>query len=189
MNWSEQFRRETEPVICEPFWVCLAEAIASVESARGSRAISTEGGLNEIGYKAIPGHPSVSRPTREAEGGALVATEARFRLFADRAEQARALLWLLRGSAYYEAARLLFILVFYSGYAPGRDEGALALIRVFNEIARTGAYPGVSPIRLIEPRGLDSETLAINHAAARHAVRLFAELTVGRVSDPTPENF
>lgn len=177
MNWAEQFRGETVPVIAEPFWACLAEALAAVESARGAGAICGAEGMNEIGYKAIAGHPWVARPTREAEGGRLVATEARFRLFADRAEQARALLWLMRGSAYYDAARLLFILVFYSGYAPGREAGARALVQVFNEIARTRAYPGVQPIRLDEPRGLDQETLALNHAAARQAVRLFAEIT------------
>lgn len=178
MNWSTQFRAETAPIVSEPFFACLAEAIASVESAHGSRAIVGPEGLNEIGYKAIAGHPSAARETREAgANGSLEPAEARFRLFADRAEQARALLWLLRGSAYYEAARLLFILVFYSGYAPGRAAGALALIRVFNEIARTGAYPGVSPLRLVESGGLDTETLALNHAAARQAVKLFAELT------------
>lgn len=181
MNWSTHFRAETSRLIPEPFFACLAEALASVESAHGSRVIAERDGINEIGYKAIPGHPSAVRKTREAgAGGALVATEARFRLFADRAEQARALLWLLRGSAFYDAARLLFILVFYSGYAPGREAGALALVRVFNEFARGGAYPGVSPIRLIDDGGLDAETLSINHAAARQAVMLFAQLTNGR---------
>lgn len=178
MSWSAQFRADTAPIIPEPFFACLAEAIASVESAHGAHAIAGPEGLNEIGYKALAGHPSVTRPTREADGnGSLVSTQARFRLFADRAEQARALLWLLRGSAYYDAARLLFILVFYSGYAPGREAGALALVRVFNEIARAGAYPGVSPIRLVEPGGLDAEALSFNHAAARQAVRMFANLT------------
>ncbi len=180
MNWSAHFRAETAPVIAEPFFACLAEAIAAVESAHGSRPIAGPQGLNEIGYKALAGHPAAARQTREAAAdGALAPAEARFRLFADRAEQARALLWLLRGSAYYDAARLLFILVFYSGYAPGREAGARALVSVFNEIARTGAYPGVSPIRLVEPDGLDAETQALNHAAARRAVTLFAEMTKG----------
>ncbi|MCE5228778.1 hypothetical protein LLG95_04180 [bacterium] len=186
MNWPDEFREETGRVIAEPFWRCLAEAIASVESAHGTRPIASPHGLNEIGYKAIAGHPSISRETREAgDNGRLIRTEARFRLFADRAEQARALAWLLRGSAYYDAARLLFVLAFYSGYAPGREAGALALVQVFNEIARSGAYPGVAPIRMIEPGGLDPETAALNHAAARQAVRLFARLTgAGKETQP-----
>jgi hypothetical protein len=179
MNWIDDFRAQTGVVIEEPFWRCLAEAIACVESARGTSAILDGGGLNEIGYKAVPGKPACRRATREADsGGRLQPQELDFRLFRDRAEQARALLWLLRSSSYYESARLLFILAFYAAYAPGRDEGARAVIKVFNEIARTGIHEGVRPLALTDAGGLDTAARALNHESARRAVRLFTELTM-----------
>lgn len=178
MGWLEDFRRETDEVVAEPFLRCLAEAIAVVESDHGRRAITGPEGLNEIGYKAVANQPSHRTATREADGeGRLIAVDADFRLFHDRAEQGRALLWLLRTSRYYEAARLLFILTFYAAYAPGRDAGARALVRVFNELAASGAHEGVRPLLLAAPGQLDAETAELNHAAARQAVRLFAELT------------
>jgi hypothetical protein len=179
----EDFRAQTRRVIGEPFLLCLAEALAVVESAGGRRAIvggaGGEVGINEIGYKAVPGKPSFVLATREADAdGVLRPARAAFRLFADRAEQARALLWLMRSSAYYEAARLLYALAFVAAYAPGRDDGALELLRVFNALARTGAHRGVRPFALTE--GSPGEADALNHAAARRAVRLFAELTAHR---------
>lgn len=179
MSWLEEFRAETAPVITEPFLLCLAEAIATVESASGRKAITGEEGLNEIGYKAVPGHPSKAVGTLEADSasGRLEAVTASFRLFRDRAEQARSLLWLLRTSPYYDAARLLFILAFYSAYAPGRSDGLRELIKVYNRLAQSGAHPGVRPLCLAGGEGADPETLALNHTAARAAVRLFAELT------------
>ena len=184
MSWLEEFREQTLPVIQEPLLGCLAEAIAIVESDHGLKAIRTDQGLNEIGYKAIAGYPKVCRQTQEANAqGALVSTSADSRLFRDRAEQARALLWLMRSSCYYEASRLLFILAFYSAYAPGRTAGLRALLDVFNELARGGAHPGVLPLALIrgadnQPQPLDPDCAALNHAAARQAVQLFAELTL-----------
>jgi hypothetical protein len=180
MNWLESYREETARVIGEPFFLCLAEAVAIVESAGGTRRIAAEEGFNEIGYKAVAGRPSIELPTREAgPDGQLHEQRAAFRLFADRAEQGRALLWLMRSSAYYEAARLLYVLTFYGAYAPGRIDGARELVRVFNDLARGGAHPGVQPFALLPTPagGNDAETRALNHAAARQGVRLFAELT------------
>ena len=184
MAWLETYRAETGTVIAEPFFRCLAEAVATVESDHGRQALNAREGLNEIGYKAIPGHPALHAGTREADAqGVLAPAQADFRIFRDRREQAEALLWLLRSSRYYETARLLFILGFYSAYAPGRIAGAREVVKVFNEIARTGAHEGVRPLGLL-PDGQsvpeeqpDPETLRLNHAAARQAVRLFAELT------------
>ena len=188
MDWLETFRSETAPVITEPLFCCLAEAIAIVESDHGRRAIGSGGGLNEIGYKAVAGGPARRLGTREAgPGGELESVEADFRIFRDRAEQARALLWLLRSSRYYESARALFILAFYSAYAPGRTAGARELLKVFNELAATGFHPGVRPLGLLGGEKMDGETLRLNHAAARDAVRLFAELThAPRREDPAP---
>lgn len=181
--WQAGFRAATAAVIGEPFWACLAESIATVESASGARAIhgpidGVTDGLNEIGYKAVPGKPSAGAVTHEAAGagGGLQKTSARFRLFRDRGEQAASLLFLLRGSAYYESARLLFILAFYAAYAPGRADGVPDLLRVFNRLAGAGAYPGVRPLGLLDGSA-DAATLALNHAAARDAVRLFGALT------------
>lgn len=183
MAWLETFRQETAQVIEEPFFRCLAEAIATVESDHGRQAIASDQGINEIGYKAVPGYPSCRMRTREAgEGGRLEPTTAQFRLFRDRLEQARSLLWLVRSSQFYEAARLLFVLTFYSAYAPGRTDGAHALIKVFNEIAGSGAHAGVRPLAMTRPAETDPSVLQLNHAAARQAVRLFAELT----GAPTP---
>lgn len=178
-TWLEQFRAETASVIAEPFFRCLAEAIAIVESAAGRKSITAAGGLNEIGYKAVPGHPSMTRQTQEATpSGELVGTVAGFRLFRDRAEQARALLWLLRTSHFYDAARLLFILTFYSAYAPGRTAGAREVLREFNALAASGAHDGVRPLCLAQAASSDdADLLAYNHDAARAAVRLFADLT------------
>ncbi len=184
MDWITTFRNETAPLIAEPFWRCLAESIAAVESGWGREAIVAPGGLNEIGYKALPGHPSVRRGTREADQeGALSPAEAEFRLFTDRADQARALLHLFRTSAHYEAARLLFVLAFYAAYAPGREEGARALVAVFNRLAGSGAHPGVRPFALTLPYP-DRSAAALNHAAARRAVRLFASLTGALATSP-----
>jgi hypothetical protein len=181
MGWLEDYRAETGKVIAEPWMLCLAEAIACVESAWGAQRIVGPGGFNEIGYKAVPGKPSIGKDTREAgPDGAIEPARAAFRLFADRAEQAQALLWLMRSSAYYEAARLLGVLAFYSAYAPGRIDGIGDLACVFNKLARSGAHPGVRPFALVESAsagGGDAETLAYNHAAARQAVRLFAQMT------------
>jgi hypothetical protein len=183
MGWHEEFRAETGRVIREPFLLCLAEAVATVESAGGQRAIVEQNGLNEIGYKAVPGRPSTDRMTREAgpdnDGttGEPKPTRARFRLFADRQEQAEALLWLMRSSVYYEAARLLYLLAFYSAYAPGRTDGLRELLRVFDALARAGAHPGVRPFELTDPAKANSDGRALNHAAARQAVRLFGEWT------------
>ena len=178
MAWLDDFREETSLVIQEPLLRCLAEAVAIVESDHGCRRLVNAQGINEIGYKAIPGHPSARVGTAEADAqGRLVPMRTAFRIFRDRAEQARALLWLWRGSSYYEAARLLWILAFYSAYAPGRTEGARALVAVFNELAAGGLHPGVRPISLIGPERMDPDDAALNHAAARAAVRLFAELT------------
>ena len=188
MPWLEEFREQTLPVIAEPLLGCLAEAIAIVESDHGRKAIRTDQGFNEIGYKALAGYPKTSRQTQEANAqGALLTTSADFRLFRDRAEQARALLWLMRSSCYYETCRLLFILAFYSAYAPGRTAGLRALLGVFNELALSGAHPGVRPLALIrdgnnEPLPMDAECAALNHAAARQAVQLFAELTLSAKS-------
>lgn len=181
MPWLDEFRAETAPVIAEPFLRCLAEAVATVESAGGARAIAAPGGFNEIGYKAVPGHPSHSVRTREAGAdGRLRPVTASFRLFRDRAEQARALLWLLRSSRFYDAARLLFILAFYAAYAPGRTAGARELVKVFNRLAASGAHEGVRPICLVDSAPDERELCALNHAAARDAVRLFTTLTGAR---------
>jgi hypothetical protein len=201
-SWSAQFRAETAPIIAEPFLACLAEAIATVESAAGTRAIhgplvpasaslpappatpDTPLGLNEIGYKAVPGKPYATIATHEAAATSqptpnapLQSTTARFRLFRDRAEQAAGLLFLLRGSAFYESARLLFVLTFYAAYAPGRTAGARELVRVFNRLAASGVYPGLRPFAMLTPASADADTLALNHAAARDALHLFADLT------------
>lgn len=176
--WLECFRAETSSVIVEPFFRCLAEAVATVESGGGRHPIASPTGLNEIGYKAIAGHPSTASATREANpDGTLRPTTAAFRIFRNRTEQARALLWLLRSSHFYDAARLLFILTFYGAYAPGRTAGARELVKVFNRIAASGVHEGVRPLCLADPVLKDDELLALNHAAARDAVRLFAELT------------
>jgi hypothetical protein len=178
MNWLESFRTQTGAVIGEPFLLCLAETVAAVESDWGRGAIRAEGGLNEIGYKAVAGRPWAERATREADAsGGLRPRRARFRLFRDRAEQAEALLWLMRSSRYYEAARLLYVLAFYSAYAPGREAGLEALLGVFNELARSGAHRGVRPFALIEPGRSDPAGAALAHAAAREGVRQFARLT------------
>ena len=178
MPWLEEFRAETAPVIAEPFFRCLAEAVATVESGAGGRVIAAPAGFNEIGYKAVPGHPSLGVRTREADAvGRLRPVTASFRLFRDRAEQARALLWLLRSSHFYDAARLLFILAFYAAYAPGRTAGARELVKVFNRLAASGAHDGVRPLCLTAPAPEERELRALNHAAARDAVRLFAALT------------
>lgn len=178
-QWLQTFRRETSRIIDEPWLRCLAEAVAAVESDWGRRALTAPDGLNEIGYKAVRGKPSILASTREADAlGNLNPTRTAFRLFADRTEQAQALAWLMRSSVYYEAARLLFALAFYSAYAPGRREGARALVDVFNQIAATGAHAGVRPFSLVESGGRPY-VKALNHHAARDAVRLFAELTSG----------
>lgn len=176
-DWIEGFHRQTTAVISEPFFNCLAEAVAIVESGRGRWVIRGGEGLNEIGYKALEGHPSKRVATRESVAGRLKSVHADFRLFRDREEQARALLWLMRSSGYYEAARLLYLLAFYAAYAPGREDGARALARAFNERARTGLHAGVRPIGMIEGEAMDTADREINHAAARQAVRMFAELT------------
>lgn len=178
-DWLKEFIAETGESIADPFDLCLAAAIASVECGRGERVIRGPEGFNEIGYKAISGRPMKIVRTQEAvEGGGLEARECAFRLFADRAEQARALLWLLRSSTYYEAARLLFVLTFYSAYAPGRREGTRALIKVFNELARTVGGRTVRPFGMINGGKMDEDTARINHAAARQGVRLFCEWTI-----------
>lgn len=177
MDWMDTFHRETAAVVTEPFFCCLCEAIAMVESGRGRWPILGEEGLNEIGYKALAGHPSRPSATCESTEAGLRPAMADFRLFADRGEQARALAWLMRSSRFYEAARLLYLLAFYAAYAPGRDEGARAVARAFNERARTGLHPGVVPIGLIGGQTLDPAERALNHEAARRAVRLFAEMT------------
>ncbi|OPZ09516.1 MAG: hypothetical protein BWZ08_00349 [candidate division BRC1 bacterium ADurb.BinA292] len=183
MGWLEEFRAETAPVIAEPFFRCLAEAIAVVESAHGEQIIAGPEGFNEIGYKALANHPHAVRETLEAgPRGELKRAQASFRLFRNRREQAQALLWLLRSSQFYESARLLFILCFYAAYAPGRRAGAVALLRVFNEIAAGGAHRGVRPFTLLTPE-IDAGARALNHAAARRAVRLFGELTAARRAD------
>src|SRR5829696_4743766 len=129
MSWLSQFHNETRRYIPDPFFLCIAESIAIVESAGGRRVISGAEGFNEIGYKAIPGKPAIAMQTQEAgPDGTLTAVEANFRLFANRAEQSAALAWLLQASSYYESARLLFILAFYSAYAPGRDAGVRELL-------------------------------------------------------------
>lgn len=191
MSWLEEFRSETQAVITDPFLCCLAEAIAAVESRHGGRAIREGKGLNEIGYKAVPGRPSIAVQTREADSvGQLKPAQAAFRLFRDREEQARALLWLLRSSRFYEASRLLFILAFYAAYAPGRLAGARALVKVFNELAASGAHEGVKPFALVDPQAAqaDGELLRLNHTAARQAVRLFAELTKAPALDVVPSS-
>lgn len=181
--WLHDFRRETAPHIDEPFLLCLAEAVAAVESAWGRAAIrpartSPPGvWLNEIGYKAIPGHPATERTTREIDAEGLPQiVRARFRLFRDRAEQARALLYLMRSSRFFETARLLYILAFCAAYAPGNTAGAESVVRVFNQLAARGTHPGVRPLALIGHDG-DRNARALNHTAARRAVRLFAGLT------------
>ena len=177
MNWIDQFHSESAPVIGEPFFNCLAEALAIVESGHGRHAIATPNGINEIGYKAVPGHPSVLLPTCEAEAdGTLKKQSLFFRLFPNRAEQARSLLYLLRSSLNFEAARLLFVLAFYSAYAPGRTAGLRALLQAYNQRAASGLHEGVRPFAMIGAGG-DPDTLHLNHAAARQAVRMFGELT------------
>ena len=84
-EWGRAFRSETMAVVVEPFWACLAEAIATVECGAGRHVIQgpcdAEGtpGLNEIGYKAIAGKPALEVVTREAEGDGLTRQTARFR--------------------------------------------------------------------------------------------------------------
>jgi len=183
-RWLQEFRAETEPIIRDPFLLCLAEAIAAVESGWGERTITGPEGINEIGYKALWGYPSTVKPTREAgPGGALVGLEAAFRLFRSRNEQARSLLYLMQSSTYYEAARLMFMLVFYSAYAPGRTSGAVALVHVFNQIAASWEHPGVRPFSILASGGAERGTLEINHRAAGEGVKLFAALTA-RPKDP-----
>ena len=179
--WLAAFTAETAPVIRDPFLLCLAASVAAVESAWGVKVLHSPAGLNEIGYKAVPGKPSLTAATQESADPSrpdspLAPQDCAFRLFADRTEQARALLHLFDSSAFYESARLLFALAFYSAYAPGRTQGARALLRVFNRLAREGHFPGVRPFALLDLHA-DPHTLALNHAAARAAVRLFAELT------------
>ena len=175
-RWLQEFRAETEPIIREPFLLCLAEAIAAVESGWGEHTITGPEGINEIGYKALPGYPSTVKPTREAgPGGVLVGLEAAFRLFASRNEQARSLLYLMQSSTYYEAARLMFALVFYSTYAPGRKLGAQTLVHVFNEISRT--HRDVRPFEILVGGQADPKVVIINHRAATEGVKRFAELT------------
>lgn len=84
---------------------------------------------------------------------------------------------MLRSSAFYESARLLFVLAFYAAYAPGRTAGARELVRVFNRLTASGAYPGLRPFTMLTPATTDVDTLALNHAAARDALHLFADLT------------
>lgn len=175
--WMKQYRVATAGVITEPFWRCLADAIAAVETDCGRRVIQAEGGINEIGYKALAGWPWVRAKTRETNGlGGLESTEEDFRVFLDREQQARALLYLLRSSTFYEAARLLYVLAFYSAYAPGRADGARELVQVFNQIAGLGVHVGVRPFTMIHGGEMEDGAVAINHEAARQAVRLFAEL-------------
>lgn len=187
-RWLREYRQQTAPVIGEPFLCCLAEAVAAVESDWGRRAITDSRGLNEIGYKAVAGRPWVRRTTHEADSdGGLIRSGAAFRLFADRGEQARALAWLMRSSHYYETARLLYIMAFYSAYAPGRSEGLKQLLAVFNALARSEAHEGVSPLRLIEPDGLDPGVADHNHRAARQAVMLFGQWTGHRRREEAKE--
>lgn len=161
--------------IGEPWLATLYAAIAAVESGWGAHAIRRGGMLNEIGYKAVAGRPSVTVETREATGpgGRLEPVRTGFRLFADRAAQARAMHYLMRRSSNFEAARLLYTLAFYAAYAPGRPEGLRAVIEVFNELAASGLPPTGNTRPFQTPT---SETDP-NHAAARIAVRTFAELT------------
>lgn len=176
MGWLEKYREDTIEVIDEPFLRCLAEAIAAVESSWGRQAIEQDGMLNEIGYKAISGKPSTRRRTQEAEGGRLVSQDAAFRLFQDRHEQAKALLYLMRSSTFYEAARLAFVLAFYAGYAPGRTQGAKDLVKVFSQIAESGAHQGVRPFLITRP-GCAESIWDLNHDAFRCAAELFVALT------------
>lgn len=172
-QWLKAFSAATGPILTDPFQRCLAEALAAVESDWGRRAIVGEGGLNEIGYKALPGRPSVEVPTRESDAGPVCTR--RFRLFADREEQAKALRHLMHGSVYYEAARLLYVLAFYAAYAPGRVEGAFELVKVFNQLAAERAEEGIAPLRLAH-RGLSPMAGHLNHRAAREAVRWFGDI-------------
>lgn len=180
-KWLEEFAAETARAIQEPFFQCLAAAIAAVESGRGSAAIRDGSALNEIGYKAIAGKPAKVIRTKEdvepGPGETLQAQAAAFRLFRDRFEQGQALAYLLRSSINFEAARLLFVLAFYSGYAPGRSAGLRTLIKVFDELAGSGRFEGVRPFGMTGGRAIDKETRKMNHAAAREAVRMWAELT------------
>ena len=176
-EWMECFHRQTADVIGEPFLCCLSEAIAAVESGRGRWAIRGEDGLNEIGYKALAGHPRTRVNTRESIDGELCSVVADFRLFADRNQQARALLYLMRSSRFFEAARFLYRLTLCSAYAPGREAGAKAVVLAFNERARSGAHEGIHPILMIEGETMDPGERTLNHEAARMAVGLFADMT------------
>lgn len=182
-EWLQQFRQETDPVIVDPFLSCLAEAIATVESGGGQKAIHERHMLNEIGYKAVAGKPSTSKDTKEAGESGIQATRAAFRLFRDRVEQATSLLYLMRTSAYFDAARLMFLLTFYAGYAPGRSDGIGDLLAAFNRIAATGAHPGVRPIRfldnkLAEAADLGDEERKLNHKAIRDAVMTYGKMCI-----------
>ena len=178
-DWVETFVQGSEGELDEPFALCLATALAAVESGWGKRAIRQGEMLNEIGYKAVAGAPSLTVGTREAEDdGQLKSTRAAFRLFASRRAQARSLAYLMRSSVFFEAARLLFVLVFYSAYAPGRDQGARELIGVFNQLAASGRFPGVRPFQMHTAEA-EAGVAQVNHAAARRGVRLFAQMCCG----------
>ena len=181
-EWLKKFHEATAPVIGDPFLACLAEAIATVECGGGQKAISERGMINEIGYKAIAGKPSTESGTKEAGKDGIKTTRARFRLFRDRVEQAESLRYLLRTSAYFDAARLMYILTFYSGYAPGRSDGIGDVLDAFNKIAASGTHLGVKPIRflndeLAEEAGLEKDDRDLNHKAIHDAVMTYGLLS------------
>ena len=184
MAWIDEFMAESEEVVTDPFNLHLLCAVAALESNWGRKVIRgplddlvdglVVSGFNEIGYKAVLGHPSVKVLTHDGLPGTPVSTDS-FRLFRDRHEQAKAFLWLLHCSNYRRAVRLLHVLCFYSAYAPGRTDGAKELIRIMEAWSRPASPSGAKfPLSL---EGLDADTLEYNHAAIRQGVKLFCEMT------------
>jgi len=183
--WLTKFVGETRETISDPFFLTLAAAVAAQECAYGRSAIKgPQGvGINEIGVKASGGHPAITLKTRETRSDGTVdpnKVPAAFRLFRDRREQAETLRYAMDQSCFYEAARVFYVLAFYLSYTTGNTSGTLDVIRLFNEIARSGLVGGVKPLRMADARDeLTREAVDGNHKAAREAVRLWCVLTGG----------